>query len=171
MTCDICDGKGTEIYKDRIAYVYIPDKPAAVGHLVIAPRKHYKTVQEIPDDIIQHLYFVASFASTAVYEMLGAEGTNIIAGSGVYDNSPEHYCIHVIARKENDGLNFMWEPKKIEKDKLSEIAKKIKDAPVVEAQSNEVAGAPKAELSGEKPKEKEVIEGENYLIKQLRRIP
>ena len=64
------------------------------------------------------MFFGASYGTTALFELLGAQGTNIIL-----NESEEQLCIDVVARSENDGLNFLWEPKQGDPNELKDVAK------------------------------------------------
>ncbi|MBW2980683.1 hypothetical protein KY360_04680, partial [Candidatus Woesearchaeota archaeon] len=72
-------------------------------------------------------------------------------------------------RNEGDGINLQWQSKQLNEEEMSTVELKLKE---------EASGRREFEEKkpGEKPKEvqkeTEVISGEeNYLIKQLRRIP
>ena len=113
------------------------------------------------------MFYVASYAATAIFEGLGAEGTNIIISNGK-DSSQRypHIVLDVLPRKTNDGLDFKWEPKKITPEDMDTIKDKIKDkADVINYKEDK----PKAE-SDEKSSAS-ILNEDNYIVRHLRRIP
>ena len=58
---------------------------------------------------------MASYSATAVFEFLGAQGTNII----LHDD--EEISIDIIPRFGGDGLDFQWTPNQIEDHEMEGI--------------------------------------------------
>jgi len=89
----------------------------------------------------------------------------ILIQNGIDGQQTEaHFSINIIPRKEGDGLNLSWTPKKISEEEISDVVLKISDS-----MNKKEEPVLKKEVSSE-----EVTEGppkENYMIKQLRRIP
>ena len=172
MACVICDKikekKALIVYEDDNLIAVLPSKPATIGHIKIMPKQHFTRLDEADDDLVEELFFLANFASSSAFEVMRAQGTNIILNEN--DN---HLAIDVIPRKENDGLNFMWKPKQIPPEEMDEIHNKIKDKGFGIGQQEEAEQRP-AEVIEEKKEEVIRIPDEektNYLIKQLEKIP
>ncbi len=99
----------SEIVFEGNSFLAIKDThPAVAGHTLIIPKKHYVTLLDIPDTLGEELlHFVKQVASLLMDRKLG-DGFNIImnnlepAGQAV-----KHAHIHVIPRKEGDGLRFV----------------------------------------------------------------
>ncbi len=183
MSCEVCkwieEKKDIKIvYEDEKSFVVLSNTPKALGHMIVFPKEHHDSIEDIPRDIVSHLFFVASFAATAVFEGLGSQGTNIIAndGSGSEDDLG-HFGIHIVPRKEEDGLGLKWEPNKDEAAKVEDTLSQIKDKACFIGQEGEIEETQKEVIPEESKSEKtkgvlKDEEGaENYLIKQLRRIP
>ncbi|PIN73907.1 hypothetical protein COV20_02210 [Candidatus Woesearchaeota archaeon CG10_big_fil_rev_8_21_14_0_10_45_16] len=116
----------TVLYEDEKVLVSLPEKGVAEGHIEIYSKEE-KDFQKLSPESASHLFFVASFAATAVFEGLGAHGTNIIVKSGVSDDNPSgRLSMHIIPRKQDDGLKLQWEPKQ-PKYNLDEVVSMIKD--------------------------------------------
>ena len=73
------------------------------GHLEIRPASG-KKLTELSSEESAMLFRAASLASTALFENLECEATNIIA------HASDAFVIHVIPRTGSDGLNLMWAP-------------------------------------------------------------
>lgn len=166
------------LYEDSLIAMHLSDQPAAKGHIEVRSKVDGKSLTDLDDDALTHLFFGASYAATALFELVGAQGTNIILNEG-----DEELCVHVIARNEGDGLNFLWQPTKGNPQELSSVSKSLKDKIdyVLWARDNpeeavkakkgpSVSSAPvktiKSEVDEETGEEKV-----NYMLRHLRRIP
>jgi len=108
--CKIVKGeiKG-DVVKASNSFIAIKDiKPIAEGHILVIPKKHYGTLLDIPLNLAEEmLKFTKEVASEMLEKKLG-DGFNIVmnnlepAGQEV-----PHAHIHVIPRKEGDGIRFV----------------------------------------------------------------
>ncbi len=112
------------VYEDEKTIVFIPDRPKVEGHLVVIPRDPYRSINDVPPQIVSHLFYVASFAATTLFEGLGAEGTNIIMNDGEVSRM-DRLTIDIIPRKQDDGIGFKWEPKKLTEEEMKDSVQKI----------------------------------------------
>jgi len=172
--CNTVKGKTDleKIYEDNEVIAVAHPRPAAPGHVFIFPKNHYQILEQVPDYEVAHLFNIANKISIAVFETTEAAGTNIILQNGIAAGQEiPHVCVHIIPRKEGDEINFQWEPKRLTEEQMSTVEMKVKKA------ASEIAG-----FETEKKKESVKIEKkaktlkaetdkENYLIKQLERIP
>jgi len=185
MDCVVCDKisekKAMIVYEDDNLVAILPSKPAVPGHVKIMPKQHFTQLDEMSDDLVEELFFLANFASTAVFEVAKAHGTNIIL-----NESDNHLAIDVIPRKENDGLNFLWKPKQMSPAEMDEVHSKITDKVFLVSRGDEFNHEAKqegpkdiiAEVEEKKagetetPAPKDTKKGKiNYLIKHLIKIP
>jgi len=115
------------IYEDEKTLCFLPKKGLVEGHIQIYSKLEEKYLEKLSSEDAAHLFYVASFAATAVFEGLGAHGTNIIVKSGESDDNPQgKLSVHVLPRKQDDGLNVNWQPKQPSYD-LDAVKDKIKD--------------------------------------------
>lgn len=172
MTCSVCDLISYEkntILSDEKSSVFLAKKPLSMAHSIIAPKKHYVILDQIPDDDIDHLFKIANIISVLLFRMLGSEGTNIIIENGIEAGQTiPHFMINIIPRKKDDGINFEFNRHKAGKEELEgasiliiEGLKKFNEKKVVLEENH-----PK-EIATENNKNKET----NYLIEHLKRIP
>lgn len=185
--CDIIEGKkeAAKIYEDKDVFAFLSPTPSTIGHIVVMPKRHVPIIEALSDDVVSHMFNVANKISIAAFESLKIEGTNIIIQNGVEagQESP-HFSLNIIPRKTGDGLMFEWPTKQLSEEEMATIELQLKDEldkpQVVEETSVEEESEPVAtedkqdvvedqteEVPTDNLKEKE----ENYLIKQLRRIP
>ncbi len=104
---------GDVLYEDEKCLVLFPTKGICEGHLEVHSKTEEKYLERLSAEDSFHLFFVASFAASALFEKYKAHGTNIIVKSGESDdNSSGRLSIHVLCRITNDGLDLMWKPER-----------------------------------------------------------
>jgi len=124
MDCDICkmvaDPKGFRVlYEDEMGMAVLHENPVVVGHALVVPRKHITIFEEVPDELVEHLFKVANRISIAAFDALKAFGTNIIVNNGsTAGQTVPHFMINVIPRKEDDHVDLEWEPRKANESEL-----------------------------------------------------
>lgn len=174
--CDIVKGKeeAETVYEDEQVLAVLHLKPASPGQVLIFTKEHSPILEQLPDPLVAHTFKVANKLSTVLFESLNIQGTNIIVQNGTAAGQIiPHFSVNIIPRSENDGLNFQWEPKKLSKDEmetsqlqLKEFAENIhpsmfqKDKKTIKVKSED-----------QQPTIKFDKDKENYLIKQLTRVP
>ena len=125
--CALASGKipSLKIYEDDEFFSCLDINPATPGHIILFPKRHYKTFMEMKDDEMKDLPFIVRGLTLALLEF-GAEGVDVFypIGSAAGQKSP-HMVIHLIPRYKDDGLKFEWEPRKISKEDMLEIQKKV----------------------------------------------
>ena len=170
--CTLIKGKMNKVYEDEQIFVMHAPKPATFGHLLVLPKKHAMIIEQIPDFEIGEMFGKINKISTAVFESLGAQGTNIILQNGVAaGQSHSHLMVHVIPRREGDGIDFTWQPKSLSEEDMSTIELKLKEFTKNIGLFEEKPPEP-LEIDSEVEQIKDVDgDEENYLIKQLERIP
>ena len=171
--CDICkilENKESFkfLYEDDMCFAILHESPATLGHVLVIPKKHSPIFEELDDKIVEHLFVISNKISTAIFDTLGAHGTNIILnnGTGAGQELP-HVVINILPRKENDNINLEWQPKQASEGELKTAQSMIKSiADSIFAGKDSLPEVKiKKEPKALKPEE------ENYLIKGLKRIP
>jgi len=115
------------IYEDEKSIVLIPKNPQCIGHMVIYSQEEEKLIEKLSDESSSHLFYVASFCSTAAFEGLKAAGSNIILKSGKSkDNLDGGLEIHILPRFEKDKINLNFNSNQ-DPEKMELLAKKIKE--------------------------------------------
>lgn len=167
--CEIIKSKKGKLYEDSKVFAFLALKPAAAGHIIITSKEHHPILEQIPDLTAGELFAKANRISMAAFEAIGAEGTNLMMQNGIAAGQKHNHAIlHIIPRRENDSLNLLWKPKQLSEEEMSTIELKVK---------KETEGIGAFEKEKEKPieiKDPEKIEAgpeEDYLLKQLERLP
>lgn len=177
--CEFCEiVKGNEeadiIYEDDKVMAVLNLKPASPGQILLFTKEHYPIMEQVPDSEVTHVFKIANKLSTVLFETLNIQGTNIIVQNGTAAGQfIPHFSVNIVPRSENDGLNFQWEPKKLSKDELETAQLQLKEH--TENIHPSMFGREKEKPKPKTEKQEKPVklkgEKENYLIKQLTRIP
>ncbi len=106
--CDLIRGAAevSMVYEDAMAIAFLDIQPVNPGHVLVVPREHYETLQDIPRRVGAHLYEVAAKLIPVVQAAAGASDMNIVVNSGTAaGQNVMHYHIHLIPRKHGDGFD------------------------------------------------------------------
>lgn len=125
--CRIAEGKipAKIVWENKNFLAFLDINPYVKGHLLVIPRKHYKWVWDINDKEYTEYMKVVKDLANILRDIFNTEWVEeVIAGVGV-----SHAHIHLLPRKENDGIGEIpikpLNPKPSEKE-MNEIAEEIK---------------------------------------------
>ncbi|MBL7100418.1 MAG: HIT domain-containing protein [Nanoarchaeota archaeon] len=156
--CMIAAGKipAKTVYEDDMVKAVLDINPANKGHILIFPKTHYQLLFTMPDNEVARIFQVANKLSKAVFEIVGAQGTNIFVANGqaAGQNAP-HVLVHVIPRFEDDKVGLVWQPKKIEEKEMEEVAAKLKEIKITIGEEKPVVE--EAEVEKEETEEEQRI--------------
>jgi histidine triad (HIT) family protein len=95
----------------------------------VVPKQHFPIFEQVPDKIVSKLFNISNKISTALFETLNIQGTNIFVTNGVSaGQSVAHFVINIIPRKEKDGINLQWTPRQLSEEEMSTVEIAVKDA-------------------------------------------
>jgi histidine triad (HIT) family protein len=115
------------VYEDERVIAVLDIWPLNEGHTLVIPKRHYKTVYEVPDEEVAHLYKVVKKVALAVKRAVGAEGISITQHNGkAAGQDVFHVHVHVIPRYEGQKLPKFEEIQEASREKLDYVANKIK---------------------------------------------
>ncbi|MBI2656262.1 HIT family protein [Candidatus Woesearchaeota archaeon] len=158
-----------KVYEDELVMAVLDVNGSNAGHCFVIPKSHYAIIEQVPDIEIGRLFQVSNKISSAIFESLGAQGTNIFVANGIpAGQTVAHFTINVIPRKENDGINLQWQPKQLSEEEMSTVELKLKE------QTKNIGHFEKEERKPRIQAPKPVImsdEEEEYFGRQMRRLP
>jgi histidine triad (HIT) family protein len=105
--CDIVHGAGevSICYEDVESIAFMDVQPVNTGHVLIVPRRHYESLDDIPLAVAMHLFRVAMKLEPIVRQVSDCDGTNIVVSSGsAAGQDVFHYHVHLIPRRVGDGF-------------------------------------------------------------------
>jgi histidine triad (HIT) family protein len=106
--CEIVHGAGEAsiCYEDAGAIAFMDIQPVNGGHVLIVPREHYESLNDVPPDVAMHLFDVALQLGPIVRRLSGSDDLNIVVNSGeAAGQNVFHYHVHLIPRRSGDGFD------------------------------------------------------------------
>ena len=171
ILCEIVNGRlpSKKIYEDKDILAVLDINGANVGHTFVIPKSHFTIMEQVPDDIIGKSFSIANKVSKTMFDTLNIQGTNLFVSNGVSAGQQvAHFLINVIPRKENDGINLQWTPKKLTEEEMSTMELQLKDA---QSQQSDIPQPDKKIKKAQVVPEQNIIRGSNNFLRQIRRIP
>jgi histidine triad (HIT) family protein len=121
VSCAFCaiargESKAHRVFESAECIAFLDLRPVFKGHTLLIPRAHVETIVDLPHEAIAPLFAAAQTLARAVEAGLGANGTFVAINNKVSQSVP-HLHVHVVPRKQKDGLRgFFWPRTKYESD-------------------------------------------------------
>lgn len=126
--CKIAAGDipSATIYEDEDFRVILDIEPASKGHALILPKEHYANLYELPEELASKVLVVAKKVVTAMTEVLGCDGYNVLQNNGeTAGQTVFHFHMHLIPRYDKDNVNIKWKPGTLKEEWKEEILAKM----------------------------------------------
>lgn len=110
------------VYEDNLINVILDKFPFSNGHLLILPKEHYESVDDLPTDLLSHILKVSQTLKSVLLSTLNATSVILMQNNGDL-NSLKHYHLHLIPHT-NEDLSTLYDTSKFEDNstaKLQEI--------------------------------------------------
>ena len=169
--CQIVAGKvqSRKVHDDEKVIALFDINPANPGHVLLLTKEHYSIMPQVPDDEIAHVFMVAKALSNSMLRGIDAQGTNIIVANGVAAGQrAQHFMVHIIPRKENDGINFVLPQKAMEQREIEAVGNKLIAALNGTAEKEEEKQV--APFKMQEPKNKDAKESKDINLDDISRI-
>jgi histidine triad (HIT) family protein len=135
--CEILSNKKERIIRETKNTVTILSNPYLLkGHCLIIPKKHYKSILEIPDEILCELIKEVRAVEKILLEKFRASGCDIRQHYRPFQKESllkiDHLHFHVIPRELEDELykkSMIFEKevfKELDEETLKEVSQKIR---------------------------------------------
>ncbi len=129
--CKIVAGQipSAKVLEDDSSLAFMDIGPLAQGHVLLIPRCHYETLDQMPADeagaMTRHLPALVK----AVQSAMGCEGVNVLQNNGLVANQfVPHVHFHIIPRDQDDEFGFTWPAGQYPPGRADELAEVIRQA-------------------------------------------
>ena len=157
-----------KVYEDELVMAVLDVNGANPGHCFVMPKKHHPIFEQVPDNEVARIFQVSNKISTAIFESLGAQGTNLFVTNGISaGQTVAHFAVNVIPRKENDGISLQWQPKQLSEEEMSTVELKLKE----QAKNLGNFSAEEKKQASSAPQVSFSADEEEYFSSQMRRLP
>ena len=114
MDCIFCKIVAGEIpcfkvFEDDTTLAFMDINPASEGHLLIVPKSHSVNLFDGDDSALASVIVNVRKMPVAMKSALGIDSMNMIQANGQWAlQSVAHFHLHLIPRRENDGVGLEW---------------------------------------------------------------
>lgn len=116
------------VFEDEASVAFLDIRPLFHGHVLLVPREHHVTVEDLPEEQAEQFFLNARRLSKAVREGMGAQGT-FMAMNNIVSQSVPHLHMHVVPRVKKDGLRgFFWPRTKYKDGEMKAAGEKVRKA-------------------------------------------
>jgi diadenosine tetraphosphate (Ap4A) HIT family hydrolase len=116
----------SRVYEDKEVMAFLDFRPVSEGHTLVATKKHYENIFEVPDEEVAYLFKIVKKMALAIKKGVGADGISIAQNNGAAAHQVVfHFHVHVIPRYEMREAHRPSEAQR--KDNLERTAEKIRE--------------------------------------------
>jgi histidine triad (HIT) family protein len=131
LFCDIAAGKvpAAKVFESDRFLAFLDHRPLFPGHCLLIPRTHYPTLTDLPTEETGPLFGHAARLCTALEKALGAQGTFVAVNNRISQSVP-HLHVHVVPRRQKDGLKgFFWPRQKYrDAEEMESVRRRMSEA-------------------------------------------
>lgn len=111
------------VYRDGDFIAFLDSHPLFPGHVLLCPVEHYVTLLDLPSELTGAAMIATKLLAKAVEAAVDAEGTFIAINNRISQTVP-HLHIHIVPRRQRDGLKgFFWPRQKYRDDDAREAVR------------------------------------------------
>ena len=106
--CKIISGyiPSFKIYEDEYTLAFMDIAKDVDGHIVVIPKAHIKSILDCDVGTLNHLMLTVKNIANHLVDNCGYDGVNLLnASDESAGQSVPHFHIHIIPRKNNDGID------------------------------------------------------------------
>ena len=116
------------IYQNQAVMAFLDIRPLTMGHTLVIPKHHYSDILDIPEEELIQVYLVTKKVSLPIKEATHADGISIVQQNGkAAGQDIFHLHVHIVPRFEEQKLPSFHELVEVERAKLDDMAKRIKE--------------------------------------------
>lgn len=131
--CGIVADPDEHVVSTEHAVGFLDIRPLFPGHVLVVPRTHLVTLDEVPPEVMAPLMATVQLSMRAVQRATDCQG-HFVATNNVVSQSVPHLHWHVVPRVRGDGLRgFFWPRTRYEDGELAAWRARIRAA--VDAES------------------------------------
>ena len=83
-----------KVYEDELVLAYLDFNPDSDGHTLIIPKEHFKDINDLPKEVLSHIYEVSKIIMKKSEEKLGCSGFSLLQNNGSAQEV-KHYHLHI----------------------------------------------------------------------------
>jgi histidine triad (HIT) family protein len=127
--CKLSQGEipSDKIYENKHLVSILDIKPVSPGHALVIPKQHFKTILDVPQELLCEMMQVTQKIAKEIIAVTKAHGFNIIVNSGrAAEQLIDHVHIHIIPRSMGDNIRYTHKPIQYKEGEKEDILERIK---------------------------------------------
>lgn len=153
------------LYENEEVQICLPRSSAVLGHLQLIV-KDCMVLSSCSEEKIARIFKAASIISSVLFETLQAGGTNMLITEGL----EKKVVINILARRESDGLDLLWEPTQLSDSDMQDAFSAISEKAFFVGKTSMKKELSSQDNSHKEPEQQIVDVSDDERIKRLRRI-
>ena len=131
--CAIAASKAeaSKVYEDDHTVAFMNLRQANQGHVLVIPKRHYRTIHELDDETAAHLLQTVVKIARAIQQSIDPEGITIWQSNGqAAGQEIDHVHVHILPRYMHDQAVHFYPnpPSASSREELERIAATIRAA-------------------------------------------
>ena len=117
-----------KLFEDAETLAFMDINPVHDGHALVIPKAHSANVFEITPEDFAAAARTATKMAKAINAAVKPDGINLMQANGEgAGQSVGHFHLHIVPRRNDDGLLFNWDPKPGHRDRIAALAARIRE--------------------------------------------
>lgn len=102
----ISDNSILKVYEDEWTVAFMDVAKDVDGHILVVPKKHVKNIFDCDEETLEKVMSTVKKVAQHLKEKCGYDGVNLLnASDESAGQSVPHFHIHIIPRKNEDGID------------------------------------------------------------------
>ena len=113
------------VFEDERYLAFLDIFPISNGHTIIVPKKHYRNLEDIPEQELAEVIKIVKKIAVIIHKKLKIDGYNVLQNN--FESAGQeinHFHIHIIPRNKNDQKFKLKIPRNQATEKELEITLK-----------------------------------------------
>jgi len=117
------------VHEDEHTIAFMDAGQVNPGHVLVAAKGHAENLYELNDAQAAALLKTAAHVARAIRAAFNPQGLSVYQANGSAAwQTVFHYHMHLVPRREGDGMALTWPAKNPPREKLAEYAAKIRSS-------------------------------------------
>ncbi len=128
--CKIIAGQipASFVYQDDDFVAFLDIRPVNPGHVLLVPRAHAARLIDLPSPILARELPIAARIARGILKITGLRDFNLLNANGAASGQEVfHHHLHIIPRREGDGMNLTIQPAMYGDGEAADLAARIAD--------------------------------------------
>ncbi|MFX1480699.1 MAG: HIT family protein [Promethearchaeota archaeon] len=116
------------IFENDLVLAFLDISPISTGHMIVIPKNHYSTLEDIPNHELAEVYNVVKRVSINLHQKLQIDGYNVLQNNfKAAGQVVNHFHVHIIPRSFNDRKFSIKIPRtQAKQEELNEVSAILK---------------------------------------------